>query len=381
MGFQYEPTYSTKINDFIGPMKNNSYMFDNSQGYCTYLPEEPLNQTDLDDLVNLIESERYVWFKPDRFFPTDWGNYIQILANSEHSELKRNFLKNNYTLDWYFFYHGFAALDWFQHYKYFSIKPQKNFTHVFISYNNLFYYKRSYRLTVLAHLIKDNLLDFGLFSMPKLNDESLHQELFVNKNSLISTASKKLIYSTLPHYKKKLIIDTNQPQGWLSADINLKYMQKALWQLVTETVFYDKKLHLTEKIFKPIVAKQPFILVAAPGNLKYLKSYGFKTFDNWIDESYDSEDDNDLRIEKITQNIKQLCSLSFCQLRKMQEEMVPVLEYNFVHFYSNFKHLIVDELVDNFGKCIHTYNFDLSSRFQLQSSDFDLELVRARLKS
>lgn len=381
MGFQYEPTYSTKINDFIGPSKNNSYMFDNSQGYCTYLPEEPLDQKDLDDLVNLIESERYRWFKPDRFFPTDWGNYIQILANSEHSELKRNFLKNNYTLDWYFFYHGFAALDWFQHYKYFSIKPQKNFTHVFISYNNLFNYKRSYRLTVLAQLINYDLLDFGLFSMPRLDEQSLHEELFINKNSLISISSKKLIYNTIPNIKKKLTIDTDYPQGWLSADINLQDMQKALWHIVTETVFYDKKLHLTEKIFKPIVAKQPFMLIAAPGNLNYFKSYGFKTFDNWIDESYDLEEDNDRRIEKVISNIKYLCALSTNQLKKMQEEMIPILEYNFEHFFTSFKNQIVDEAVNNFSKCINNYNFDLSDRFRLQSTDFDLELTRARLKS
>ena len=37
-------------------------------------------------------------------------------------------------------------------------------------------------------------------------------------------------------------------------------------------------MHLTEKIFKPIVNKQPFMLLAAPDNLAYLKSYGFKTY-------------------------------------------------------------------------------------------------------
>jgi hypothetical protein len=40
------------------------------------------------------------------------------------------------------------------------------------------------------------------------------------------------------------------------------------------------------------------MLLAAPGNLAYLKSYGFKTFDSVIDESYDTIQDNDLALKQ-----------------------------------------------------------------------------------
>jgi hypothetical protein len=82
------------------------------------------------------------------------------------------------------------------------------------------------------------------------------------------------------------------------------YSLSSLWNIVTETVFYDNKLHLTEKIFKPIVLKRPFVLVGAPGNLQYLKEYGFQTFDKWINEDYDNEIDPDIRIKKIVARIK-----------------------------------------------------------------------------
>ena len=49
-------------------------------------------------------------------------------------------------------------------------------------------------------------------------------------------------------------------------------MSLGLFHIVTETIFYDNKLHFTEKVFKPIVARRPFFLVGAPGNLAYLKS-------------------------------------------------------------------------------------------------------------
>mgnify|MGYP003342655425 CR=1 FL=1 len=59
-----------------------------------------------------------------------------------------------------------------------------------------------------------------------------------------------------------LSIDGECIQGSASADIPRGV--DALWNIVTETVFYYDKLHLTEKIFKPIVHRRPFLLVAAP---------------------------------------------------------------------------------------------------------------------
>jgi pimeloyl-ACP methyl ester carboxylesterase len=72
---------------------------------------------------------------------------------------------------------------------------------------------------------------------------------------------------------------------------------------VAETVF-NQKVHLTEKIFKPIVMLQPFIVFAGPGSLKYLQSYGFQTFSAIWDESYDEEVDSSTRLEKIINGYK-----------------------------------------------------------------------------
>jgi hypothetical protein len=104
------------------------------------------------------------------------------------------------------------------------------------------------------------------------------------------------------------------------------------------------------------VSKRPFILVGAVGNLAYLKSYGFKTFDRWIDESYDLEEDNFLRIEKITNEIEKLCNLPKQELEQMYNEMQEILEFNHTHFYGEFKKIIVHELVDNFEKILVQFN-------------------------
>jgi hypothetical protein len=128
--------------------------------------------------------------------------------------------------------------------------------------------------------------------------------------------------------------------------------------VVTETVFYYDKLHLTEKIFKPIVSKQPFMLLAAPGNLAYLRSYGFKTFDGIIDESYDKIQDNDLRITSVVKELTAYCKLSESEKNDMIEELNPIIQHNFDHFYGEFRHIITRELLDNIKTLFKELGYD-----------------------
>jgi hypothetical protein len=68
----------------------------------------------------------------------------------------------------------------------------------------------------------------------------------------------------------------------------------------------DNEQFVTEKIWKPIIAEQLFIVLAKPFYLKELRDLGFKTFDGIIDESYDSEIDIDKRTDKIVDLCKWL---------------------------------------------------------------------------
>lgn len=172
-----------------------------------------------------------------------------------------------------------------------------------------------------------------------------------------------------------MIADTATPVGSLSADVGVtehKFHQSAFWHIITETIFYYPKLHLTEKIFRPIVNKRPFMLVGAPGNLAYLKSYGFKTFNRWIDESYDQELDNDRRIELITEQVEKISRLSLNELRAMQKEMSDILEFNFNHFYGDFRKIITHELLNNFKTCIQQWNHGKFDRtIDIESLELD----------
>jgi hypothetical protein len=68
---------------------------------------------------------------------------------------------------------------------------------------------------------------------------------------------------------------------------------------VLETLFDDHRWHLTEKSLRPIACGKPFVLMATPGSLQYLRQYGFKTFDGLIDETYDSIQNPKQRLQAV----------------------------------------------------------------------------------
>jgi len=111
-------------------------------------------------------------------------------------------------------------------------------------------------------------------------------------------------------------------------------IQKGFLYVCTETVFNYPHAYLSEKAYKGITAKRPFVIVGAPNSLALLQEYGFKTFNSWWNEGYDIEQDPSRRIEKIHAIIKDICAKSNNEIKTMCTEMTPVLEYNFQHYTS-----------------------------------------------
>ena len=180
-----------------------------------------------------------------------------------------------------------------------------------------------------------------------------------NPASKLSEIQKNKLARIFNRYPDNMYLDSSETPGWASAGMSEKEIamfQDSFVHVVTETVFYPQKLHLTEKIFRPIVMCRPFVLAGAPGNLAYLRQYGFRTFSRWWDESYDDEPDPELRLEKIVGIIKDLCALSPGQLQSLYRDMLPVIEHNQQHFYNEFPSIIVDELLDNFVELLGKYN-------------------------
>ena len=283
------------------------------------------------------------------------------LVTSEHSALVNSLATQRDIKLIYYFFHGFAALDWYRGYYALNynktiVKPYK---HDFITFNRIINNDRSYRIYFVSQLREQGLLEHGQVSF------GVTDNLFDDWQDEVADPASKLSEQAKLHIERnltgvsKLVIDHAELPGSASADIPRGI--DALWHIVTETVFYYDKLHLTEKIFKPIVSKQPFMLLAAPGNLEYLRSYGFKTFDGIIDESYDNIQDPDARTEAVVAQLAWYCNLPAQEKNTVIERLAPIVDYNFHHFYGEFRHIITRELLSNTRTLFKEIGYDDSA--------------------
>jgi hypothetical protein len=94
---------------------------------------------------------------------------------------------------------------------------------------------------------------------------------------------------------------------WGEIYLNPRTYLDTYFSLVTETVFDYPYSFRTEKIWKPIAIGHPFIVASNAGYYRDLHQLGFRTFGNLIDESFDSIDNNQQRLERIAQVVEDLC--------------------------------------------------------------------------
>jgi hypothetical protein len=118
---------------------------------------------------------------------------------------------------------------------------------------------------------------------------------------------------------------------WLG---NFSEAMDSMIYVPTETVYFGRRTHITEKTFKAIALGLPFILVATAGSLEYMRRYGFQTFDGIWDESYDTETNDFQRLEMVTNLLKDIDSCSQREREQIWRHTLPVVEHNWNHFYS-----------------------------------------------
>jgi len=268
-----------------------------------------------------------------------------ILVTTEKDSEPLNEIKQRYN--WptvYYFHHVFAAHDWFRGVQYDSrlIPPKKRkLKKKYISFNRLTSGKRVYRSLFISELIQRNILDQGYVSYnvvcPENNKDYVKNLLEAKDSGMITNEQLVKALSNIANISLPLRIDyqnqTSIPNHSFALSA-VKETQESFIYVVTETCYWETKCHLTEKIFKPIVSRMPFILVGPAHNLRYLHSYGFQTFSTWIDESYDAIEDPIARMEAIGQVLEDICRMSFDELESILRRMEDVLEYNYNLFYS-----------------------------------------------
>lgn len=85
----------------------------------------------------------------------------------------------------------------------------------------------------------------------------------------------------------------------------------------------------TEKTWKVIACKRPFIPLSTPYFLRDIKKLGLKTFSPFIDESFDTEEDNFKRMKMVLNEIERLKNLNEDEWNRLKEGVKEIVEHNY----------------------------------------------------
>jgi len=269
--------------------------------------------------------EKWVWN-----FPTPVGHVI-VSERGEYVDA----LVNHYG--WqphYYFYHGWACLDWFRGYNKTFLIPRakdRNPTRTFMSPNRIVAGKRDHRVLFLYNVFKHNLEQNHISAPRVCQYEGVDIASIAQKyTNVYQDITDVFTQAQLP----RLFAGEEQQEMascWLG---NFAEAADSLVYVPTETVYFGRRIHITEKTFKAIALEMPFVLVAPAGSLAYMREYGFRTFAGVFDESYDDETNDILRIERVTKLLKDLNDLSLKERQAIHRACLPTVEHNFNHFYN-----------------------------------------------
>jgi hypothetical protein len=325
--------------------------------------QEPLmfDQYSEHDMLNY-----FVHYNPAVLDDTKVVNRIKILINAQHlrsvisarhgiydTTMLLHSEKNSENLAKYE-QAGFVGVYWWAHaaiasdwYRYAKHDPGLaiNFDNIhqdFLVYNRAWSGTREYRLKFTELIVNENLQATSRMKFTSYCDDQ-HYSMFDFKNPELAISRRDL----------ETQFDPCTVDATASADYHtLDYAHTGI-EIVLETLFDDTRWHLTEKSLRPIACGRPFILASTPGSLEYLRSYGFETFGNLINESYDCITDPVSRLQSIVKEMKRISNLPHNQKLQLWQSLYEIADRNKQLFFSDaWQQKIFDEFVSNFNQGI-----------------------------
>lgn len=243
----------------------------------------------------------------------------------------------------------------------FYISQKNNYTHEykitnrekkFVCFNKV---PRLHRIMIMSGLIERNLFNLGYCSFE--GDPNLLSTIDTFLPSNVSE-NFKIFKNKLP---LRLNITKNRSNPIDIVDEDVMYHDTSYFSIVTETTFYNDEqlnfttcetldsLFLTEKTFRPIALKHPFLLVSNYRALKGLRSLGYKTFHPFINENYDNEFNDKIRLQLILNEAERLCKLSDEEWIHLQQKIKPIIEHNFKLLTTRRNFLITKDILKLFS--------------------------------
>lgn len=198
---------------------------------------------------------------------------------------------------------------------------------------------KNHRIILLALLKKYNILENFDWSIidgwrKNLNKEGWYYEydLILSNNTIDDIKNEINFFDKIDVKKSDYELNTN----WFDDDSKLEFdkcfmldsYQNSYINVVTESLFFENVIHITEKVFKPFYFFQLPIFVSSYSYVKKLKElYGFDVFDDLINHNYDNEPNAEKRMFLIVSEL--------IRLIKNKSDVIEFYKNNEYRFIAN----------------------------------------------
>jgi hypothetical protein len=200
---------------------------------------------------------------------------------------------------------------------------------------------RFHRQLIVTYLAGKGLLDDSLVSFPAAPLDLQDGCAFPLHTEVLRAAWRTL------HGRLPLHVDRERHDGIDHHEVveGWPYRQ-SYFNLVSETeVGVGCSPFSTEKVAKPMLNYQPFILISTAHTLRYLYAIGFKGFPGLIDQAYDQVENPVDRMARIFEQIDCLGQIDQAEARERYFACLPELEHNRAHLIEG-RHELGDLLAD-----------------------------------
>lgn len=206
-----------------------------------------------------------------------------------------------------------------------SAEDKKTFTKkfgLFIGRSN------KHRLRLSAHVWKQHK-EFTLQTFHWASNSDFHKEN-IGLQELVADGALNETHDAIEFLKQCPML-CDQVNGYpLLMDQHCEIAQvyhDFLIEIVCETYFSGETFFPTEKIWRPMIMRTPFIVQGPRYFLHRLKDLGFRTFDHWWDEGY-AEDAASWQSTEIIKVIDHIARTPLKVLRHWYDEMQDTLDHN-----------------------------------------------------
>lgn len=177
------------------------------------------------------------------------------------------------------------------------------------------------RKFVLSNIIANNLLDHGYVSYTQLGYGGLSGKYLPTEAEHINRVAN-VIDSYLP------LPSLDNSCEWVLMPST--FPTDSYLNVITDTYYEvpDNCTFLSEKVFNAMAHGQMFVMLSPAGTLRYLKSLGYQTFGEYIDESYDDITDHYQRLLAMTNSLIKFISLPIDEIHEIYTKCFPIIMHN-----------------------------------------------------